>query len=70
MAYTKLALKRDPDAPVGQPAAMHLDCPCGQHVLVTGETNHCACGAVYDRRGWVITPSGASDTENATQYAA
>ena len=70
MAYTKLALKRDPHAPVGQPGAMHLDCHCGQQVLVTAETNSCACGAIYDRSGWVITPSAASHTETAAQYAA
>ena len=69
MAYTKLALKRDPNAPAGHPAAMYLDCKCGQQVLVTAETNPCACGAIYDRRGWVITPSAASHTETAAQYA-
>lgn len=48
---------------------MHLDCPCGQQVAVTSEANACACGAVYDSNGWVITPSLPSKTEQAPEYA-
>jgi hypothetical protein len=69
MAYTKLARKRDPSVPQGQAAPMHLDCPCGQKVPVTNDTNPCPCGAVYDSDGWVITASLASKTEQASQYA-
>jgi len=69
MAYTKLALKRDPDVPAGQPASMHLDCPCGQQVPADDDVNQCACGATYDHRGYVITPSAASKTEPSPRYA-
>ena len=69
MAYTKLALKRDENTPTGQPAPMHLDCPCGGKVSFTGNENKCACGAVYDNAGWVIIPSSASRTEAAAPYA-
>jgi len=69
VAYTKLALKRDPDVPAGQPAPMHLDCPCGQQVPADDDVNECACGATYDHRGYVITPSAASKTEPSPRYA-
>lgn len=68
MAYQKLALKRDPDAPIGQPADMHVDCPCGQEVMVLSDNNQCDCGAVYDRNGWVKRSSVASRTETAPRY--
>jgi len=69
MAYTKLAVKRDPDAPVGQPAEMHVDCPCGNQVPIMSKDNYCDCGAVYDRAGWPKRPSIASQTEVAARYA-
>jgi len=68
MAYQKLALKRDPDAPIGQPADMHIDCLCGKEVMILSDDNHCDCGAVYDRAGWVKRSSVASHTETATRY--
>lgn len=68
MAYTKLAVKRDPVAPVGQPAEMHVDCPCGYQVPITSNDNHCDCGAVYDRSGWVKRSSRASRMETAPRY--
>ena len=69
MAYQKLALKRDPDAPIGQPADMHIDCPCGKEVMILSDDNHCDCGAVYDRAGWVKRSSVASHTETVPRYA-
>ncbi len=69
MPYTKLALKRDPDVAPGQPAPVHLDCPCGQRVEIDENENPCVCGAVYDSAGWVIIPSAASRTETASRYA-
>lgn len=69
MALSKLALNRDPNAPVGQPAAMHFDCPCGETVPANDSVNPCACGAEYDARGYVITASVASKTEVAERYA-
>jgi len=69
MAYTKLARRREPNAPQGQPAPMHFDCPCGQKVPVTSDANTCTCGAVYDSDGWVIAASLHSKTEQAAQYA-
>ena len=69
MAYTKLALKRDANAAIGHPGPMHLDCACGQEVKIIREENHCACGASYDRAGWVIIPSSSSRTEVAARYA-
>jgi hypothetical protein len=68
MAYQKLALKRDPDAPAGQPAEMHVDCPCGQEVIIISNDNACDCGAVYDGAGWVKRSSVASHTETAPRY--
>jgi len=67
MAYQKLALKRDPDTPIGQPADMHVDCPCGQEVMILSDDNHCDCGAVFDNAGWVKRSSVAV-TETAQRY--
>jgi len=69
MANTKLALKRDPNAAIGHPSPMHLDCLCGQEVQIHGQENCCTCGAVYDSGGWVMIPSSASCTETAARYA-
>ncbi len=50
----KLALKRDNSVPVGQPAPMHLDCPCGASVPIVGPLQACiGCGTVYDYAGWI-----------------
>ena len=64
MAYQKLALKRDPDAPSGQPAEMHVDCPCGQEVIIISNDNACDGGAVYDGAGWTSETSAAASTSN------
>ena len=69
MAITKKALIRDQTIPIGQAAPMHIDCGCGQSVNVTSNQNQCACGAVYDSKGYVVTASTASHTEVAPQYA-
>jgi len=69
MPFTKLALKRDPSVPVGQPAPMFLDCPCGERLTATDSINSCKCGAAYDARGYVITASAASKTEVSGRYA-
>jgi hypothetical protein len=68
MPYTKVALKRDPNTPIGQRGPMYFDCPCGEEVSVTKEEKPCVCGAVYDSAGWVIIPSAASRTEAASRY--
>lgn len=68
MAFTKRALIRDPDAPIGQPAAMHIECRCGENVNVASNENACGCGAIYDERGYVIEASAASHTETSTRY--
>ncbi len=50
----KLALKRDSNATVGQPAPMHLDCPCGVAVPIVGVLQACiGCGTVYYYDGWI-----------------
>ena len=52
----KLALKRDNSIPMGQPAPMHLDCPCGQQLPIGNlQIVACsACGARYDASGWKL----------------
>lgn len=54
----KLAVKRDPSVPMGQPAPCWLDCRCGHRVdLVPGhEVLTCACGNRYGRNGWQLHP--------------
>lgn len=51
----KLALKRDPSVPVGQPATLHVDCPCGRELPISlaGQYNECHCGLVVDDSGWI-----------------
>jgi len=69
MAFTKRALIRDPDAPIGKPAAMHIECSCGEKVNVASNENVCGCGAIYDARGYVIEASAASQTETSSRYS-
>lgn len=55
----KLAVKRDPSAPMGKPAACHLDCRCGTQIpLPLGhEIVTCAgCGKRFGRNGWELHP--------------
>jgi hypothetical protein len=68
MPYTKLATIRDPDVPIGEPAPLHINCHCSQHLQVSSNRNVCQCGAIYDRRGYVVKASEASLTEVAQQY--
>jgi hypothetical protein len=54
--YSKRALIRDPNVPVGQPARIHIDCECGRTVYQpeTGPSAvWCPCGLVYDACGWI-----------------
>ena len=53
----KLALKRDSSVPVGQPAPLHVDCPCGQAVPIVGDRNRCACGLTVEGFGWIVSTS-------------
>jgi len=54
----KVAWIRDLDAPMGQPALGHLNCPCGKSPeSKLDESNGdvtCACGKVYTWDGWVV----------------
>ena len=51
----KLALKRDESVPIGRPAPLHLDCPCGTRVDVSAAVVTCkGCGTHYDDRGWTV----------------
>ncbi len=50
----KLALKRDISVPIGQPAPLHLDCPCGVEVPVISDYQTCiGCGNTYDEAGYL-----------------
>lgn len=57
--FTKKALIRDPNVPVGKPAAMYLTCVCGHKVdMGTSDDpahgNVCSeCGREYDSRGYL-----------------
>lgn len=62
IALVKLALKRDPSVPMGQPAPLHLDCPCGRVLSVPSigyrigsksEITCGGCGNVYTAHGWL-----------------
>ncbi len=53
----KVAIKRDPSYPAGQPAPMFLDCPCGLRHPVDfpyGADIHCECGLAFSALGWVL----------------
>lgn len=53
---TKVALRRDPAAPIGQPAPLHVVCPCGATVPQTDAGMTCRqCGQRFDSRGWLLT---------------
>jgi len=60
---TKIAWRRDPSVPAGQPALGSFNCPCGN--TITGvsfgseEDNPCQCGRVWDGHGWLVSePAG------------
>lgn len=55
----KIAWRRNPDVPAGQPAPGRLNCPCG-HVIENGQfadgSEHpCKCGRTWDSRGWLVS---------------
>lgn len=55
--YTKVAVIRDPAAPVGIAATMFLNCPCGGRPAVDypdGEPVRCKCGVLYRADGWIV----------------
>lgn len=58
MERVKHAIKRDPNAPIGQPATLYLDCRCGLILCVDypdGPEVSCgACGARYTADGWRV----------------
>jgi hypothetical protein len=60
--FTKIAWRRDPSVPAGQPALGHFNCPCGnviEDVEFGGPDNHeCKCGRVWDGRGWLVSENG------------
>ena len=58
--FTKLAWKRNPDVPAGQPALGRFDCPCGNTIgeveFAGPDDNPCGqCGRVWDSRGWLVS---------------
>jgi len=69
-AYSKRAVKRDPTAPLGQPARLYwIDCECGRCVPIAfpnGRDSRCDCGIAYDARGWIVAREGEG-TDAATQ---
>jgi hypothetical protein len=56
---TKLAWKRDPSVPAGQPALGRFDCVCGSTITGVefgGPEHTCGtCGRTWDGRGWLVT---------------
>ncbi len=56
----KIALKRDPNAPIGIPTALHFDCPCGTRIDVTDDADVLTCPGCrqrYDNSGWMLDTS-------------
>ena len=55
---TKIAWRRDPDAPAGKPALGSFRCPCGSTIegvaFADGSEHPCQCGKVWDSRGWLV----------------
>lgn len=62
--YLKKALIREEGYPVGRPGPMYLNCVCGKKLPVqapfTEECVPCACGYVYDSRGWILNTGDLS----------
>ncbi len=68
--YTKKALIRDPNAPMGRPAAMHLECVCHATVPVpapfTEERVVCdGCGQNYDSSGYLIEAEASAEPDES-----
>lgn len=54
-SLVKLALRRDNTVPVGQPAPLHVVCPCGQSIPIRADLNCCGCGRIVDAAGWLVS---------------
>jgi hypothetical protein len=55
--FTKIAWRRNPGVPAGQPALGRFDCACGAtipDVEFGGPERTCSCGRVWDGRGWLV----------------
>lgn len=56
---TKVAWRRDPAVPPGQPALGTFNCPCGEVIegvsYASSETYTGGCGRTWDSRGWLVT---------------
>ena len=56
---TKIAWRRDPSVPAGQPATGTFNCPCGGKIegvsFGDGSEHTCQCGRVWDSRGWLVS---------------
>ena len=64
----KVALIRDPNVPMGQPAPLHVVCPCGAKVPHTDAGMTCqTCGQSFDNRGW-LQWSGHPDPTDPDNY--
>lgn len=49
----KIAVRRDPEAPIGQPAEMHMICPCGTKLPAKqGEVICPTCRSMWSANGW------------------
>jgi hypothetical protein len=56
----KVALIRESGFPIGHPAPLYLNCPCGQRLYKNEDLPIvCTCGAEYDSTGWIVKPSSA-----------
>jgi hypothetical protein len=55
---SKCALLRRPGYPIGTPAPLYLECPCGKEVDVPedGEIRCSTCSRRFDRAGWIQVP--------------
>lgn len=54
---TKAAVRRDPNAPIGQPATLHLICECSAQVTIppSADVVTCAeCGQSFTSTGWLL----------------
>jgi hypothetical protein len=60
MKLVKLAMRRDPNAPVGIPARVYVECRSGHapnQIWLDADSNTCHvrnCDKSYDRSGWLL----------------
>lgn len=47
--YKKLAIKYDNTVT----GVCHVDCFCGEQVMLAGEINFCKCGLGVEKNGWI-----------------